>query len=472
MKKKSVSNNASNDKKKSAIGLQRELGEELTVTIKKIGINGEGIAYDQQQVIFVEGAIPEEEATIKITKIEKNHAYAQVVSIDKPSSHRIQPPCTIYSECGACHLQHLQYEQQLMYKREIVKDAFKKYATVKELEIRKTLAQQEPWHYRNKAQLRVVFLGEKTQLGLYERESHHLVEMNNCLVQDKLINHVMSTVREGLDRFRIPIFSERKGKGDVKAIVIRVSQAKREVQLTIVSKHEHIKAIERLLEYIKEHLPMVSGIFQSIHTQNTPSVFGEKMKLLWGNEIIEEHLGGLRFHLSPRSFFQLNLAATEILYNCVRAAAKLKGRERVIDAYCGVGAIGLMLAPYAKEVRGMDIIPEAIADATYNARLNGIENAFFQCGRAEMVVPQWMEDGFVADCLVVDPPRTGCDPALLQTILRVKPKRVVYVSCNPSTLAKDCAQLISGGYRVKWVQPIDMFPQTSHVECVALIELT
>jgi 23S rRNA (uracil-5-)-methyltransferase RumA len=241
-------------------------------------------------------------------------------------------------------------------------------------------------------------------------------------------------------------------------------------QLTLVTATQHIPRLKELILELRYRLPDVASIMQNINPGRSPLIYGEETRLLWGDETIEEKLGSVRFSLSPRAFFQLNPEQTVKLYNLVREAAALTGRERVVDAYCGVGTIGLWLAPDAAEVRGMDVIPEAIGDAKRNAAKNGIDNVSYESGTAEELFPRWLAQGFQPDVIVVDPPRTGCGKDLLQAVAKAKPKRLLYVSCNPSTLAKDCDYLLKQGFNVEWIRPLDMFPQTSHVECIVLIK--
>jgi 23S rRNA (uracil1939-C5)-methyltransferase len=264
----------------------------------------------------------------------------------------------------------------------------------------------------------------------------------------------------------VPAGERSPGEGGLRTVVLRVAPDTGELQLTLVAARERFAPLEPLVAAIREAAPEIASISLNVNYSKSPLVFGEHTVLLWGKPALDVKLGALQFALSPRAFFQLNPSQTVKLYDAVREAAALTGRETVVDAYCGTGTIGLWLAPHAREVRGIEVIREAVDDAERNAKQNGIANARFYTGKAEELLPRWVKTGFRPDVIVADPPRTGCDPKLLRTIIETKPERFVYVSCNPSTLAKDCRVLLDNGFRIEYVQPVDMFPQTSHVECV------
>ena len=350
--------------------------------------------------------------------------------------------------------------------------AFEKYTsyTAQTLPILDTIGMEDPWGYRNKGQLQVGQVGDRVIAGLYELGSHKLIDLSECAVQHPKTNEVIQKVKEILQEFKVPVYNERKRTGIIRTIVTRVGFETGELQLVLVTNTAEIPRLRELLLEIRYRLPEIKSIVQNINSAKTSTIFGTETKLLWGEERIAEQLGDLSFSLSPRAFFQLNPTQTVKLYNKVKEYARLTGEEIVVDAYCGVGTIGLWLAKEAKEIRGMDVIPEAIIDARENARKSGVTNAIYEVGKAEAWLPRWVNEGFAPDVVIVDPPRTGCDDKLLQTIIQVKPNRLVYVSCNPSTLAKDCAQLLKAGFKLEELQPVDMFPHTSHVECVIGIQ--
>jgi len=438
-------------------------GDRIVVTIKRIGINGEGVGYYRRKAVFIPGAIAGEVVKARVTKVEPSYLQAELTEVEKRSPLRQTPPCPVYEECGGCQLQHIRYEGQLEAKEELVREAFRRYCGRDAIPLRPILGMDEPWGYRNKAQLQAGLQRGKPVTGLYRAGSRELVDITGCPVQHPVINETVREVRDILHELNIPIAS---GEGAVRTIVARTATASDEVQVTLITTSDRLPRKEQLVAAVRERLPRVITLAQNVNPGSSPLVFGEKTTVLWGRPQLRETLGALRFGLSPRAFFQLNPAQTVKLYDAVAEAAALSGREIVVDAYCGTGTIGLWLAPRAREVRGIELVPEAVDDARRNARENGIANARFYLGRAEKLLPQWVRAGIRPDVVVADPPRTGCGDELLRAILHARPRRFVYVSCNPATLAKDCRVLLDGGYRLEWLQPVDMFPQTTHVECV------
>lgn len=451
---------------------QLEVNQTFPLTIKRLGINGEGVGYFKKKVVFVPGVLPGEEIVATATKVQPKFSEAKIKTIRKSSPHRIAPPCPIYAECGGCQLQHLSYDQQLVEKRDIVIQAMERYTknAVSSLHIKETIGMEDPWNYRNKNQYQVGLKDGKLIAGLYSVNSHSLIDIPNCLVQHTATNKVTRTVKKILKNLNISIYNERNKKGVIRTIITRVGFETGEVQVVLVTGTEDIPQKDKLIKQIRDQLPEVKSVVQNINNQNTSLIFGNRTVHLAGEKVINETLGDLSYELSARTFFQLNPIQTVKLYDEVKKAAALTGKEKVVDAYCGVGTIGLWLSEGAKEVRGMDVIKESIEDAKKNAKRHNRTNVHYEVGKAENILPRWTKEGWKPDVLVVDPPRTGCDQNLLNTILKVKPKTIVYVSCNPSTLAKDLHEL-GKFYKVEYMQPVDMFPQTSHVECVVRIYL-
>ncbi len=445
------------------------VGDKIIVTIKRIGINGEGVGYYKRKAVFIQGALVDEVVKAKISRVEPGYLNAEIIEVEKSSPHRQKPPCPVYEACGGCQLQHMSYNAQLAAKEEIVRESFRRYAGLEQLPMRPIIGMNQPWHYRNKAQLQTGRSNGEIIAGLYAAGSHQLVDITGCAVQHPAVNDTIEQVKRLMSELDIPIYNERTREGAVRTIVARVARATDEIQLTIITATDKLPDARRFVNAIRQSLPNVKSIAHNVNRGKTPLIFGERTTMLWGAERLEERLGEVEFSLSPRAFFQLNPEQTIKLYNSVQEAAALEGSELVVDAYCGTGTIGLWLAPYAGEVRGIEVIPEAVRDARDNARTSGIENALFYEGRAEQLLPEWVVQGFRPDVIVVDPPRTGCEPSLLKAVAEARPKRFVYVSCNPSTLAKDCKTLLASGYQLEWVQPVDMFPQTSHVECCVLL---
>ena len=455
---------------KTEASIKIEPKQTFPLTIKRLGINGEGVGYFKKQVVFVPGALPGEEVVVEATKIHPKYAEARIKKIRIRSPHRVRPLCPIYEQCGGCQLQHLAYSQQLKEKRDIVIQALERHTklTLEKLDIRETIGMENPWGYRNKSSFQVGEKDGKLLTGLYGLNSHQLINIDQCAVQHPQTTEATAVVKRILQDLHIPIYNEKTRKGIIRTIVTRVGVQTGELQVVLITSQKELPKKELIIAEIQKRLPQVKSIVQNINGEKTSLIFGEETVNLAGEDFIQETLGDLQFELSARTFFQLNPAQTLKLYNEVKKAADLTGTEKVLDAYCGVGTIGLWLADQAAEVRGMDVIPESIEDAKKNAKRHGFTNTKYVPGKAEEVLPKWVKKGWKPDVVVVDPPRAGLDSQLLQTILQVKPKKLIYVSCNPSTLAKDI-QVLSKNYDVKYIQPVDMFPHTSHVECVALI---
>lgn len=449
-----------------------EVGQKFPLTIKRLGINGEGVGFYKRNVVFVKGAIPGEEITAQVTKTQRNFAEAEILTIRKASKYRQEAPCPVYNECGGCQLQHMTYDKQLMEKRDIVIQAFERYAKplVSTIEVRKTLGMDNPWHYRNKSQFQVRKEGKRVYAGLFAEGSNKLLNINDCLVQHPITSKITVATRKILQKLNITIYDGRTLDGLVRTIVVRTGIHTGETQVVLVTTRKEIPHLAELISRIKKIDSSIVSIAQNINREKTSLIFGDETIVLDGKETIHEELGELAFDLSARAFFQLNPTQTVHLYDEIKKAAALTGKETVVDAYCGVGTIGLWLADKAKEVRGMDVIPESIQDARKNARNHGYKHTKYAVGTAESVLAKWRKEGFTPDVITVDPPRTGLAPEFIRTVLKLKPKRFIYTSCNPSTLAKDLNEL-SKIYDVEYIQPVDMFAQTAQVECVAKLVL-
>jgi 23S rRNA (uracil1939-C5)-methyltransferase len=449
-----------------------ELKQQFPLTIKKIGINGEGVGFFKRKIVFVPGALTGEEVVVEVTKVHPKFTEARIKKIRKKSPQRTKAPCPVYEQCGGCQLQHLSYEGQLDAKRDILLQSLERHTKLRleDLDIRPTIGMDNPWHYRNKSQFQVGIHNGKAIAGLYSMNSNKLIDIDECIVQHPLTNKVTTEIKRIINDFNIPVFDDKNKKPILKTIVTRVGFETGEVQVVLVTSEKKIPRKELLINEIQKRLPEVVSIAQNINPKKTALVFGDETIHLSGKESIEERLEEFTYELSARAFFQLNPIQTSKLYNETKKAAALTGEEKVVDAYCGVGTIGLWLAKGAKEIRGMDVIKEGIDDAKKNAKKFGVSHAEYFVGGAETLMPKWKNEGWRPDVVVVDPPRTGCDNRLLDTLKEVKPKTFVYVSCNPSTLAKDIDYL-KKQYRVEYLQPVDMFPQTAHVEVVAKLVL-
>ncbi|GAK12679.1 23S rRNA (uracil(1939)-C(5))-methyltransferase RlmD [Geomicrobium sp. JCM 19039] len=445
--------------------------ESLTVTFEDLTHEGAGVAKIDGYPLFVPNALPGEEAEIKVVKAGKGFGFGKLMNRLTTSEHRIEPPCPIYDRCGGCQLQHLSEAAQNDLKRQQIVNALHKYMGNSTIPVHPTLAMDEPWSYRNKAQVPVAANRDGELIaGFYAKRSHQIVDMDHCLIQGAPNDEAIQVVKSLLKKYTIQPYDEKTRRGVIRHIVARHSHTSGEVMVVLVTNGKKLPNKEALIDDIKNEVNNVRSIVQNINTKDTNVIFGDQSEVLWGSRTIEDKIGDVRFLISPRSFFQVNPTQTEVLYNKVMEYAALTGKETVIDAYCGIGSISLFLAQQARHVYGVEIVGDAIRDAKNNAELNGMTNVDFAVGKAEEIVPWWRAaHGIEADVMVVDPPRKGCDPALLDTMIKMKPERIVYVSCNPATLARDLKILEEGGYEAKEITPVDMFPQTTHVESVVSI---
>ncbi|MBM5612250.1 23S rRNA (uracil(1939)-C(5))-methyltransferase RlmD [Listeria seeligeri] len=443
--------------------------QSVEITIEDLTHDGNGVGKIDGYPLFIPNTLPGEKVTAKIIKLSKNYGFARMENLEVVSAERVEPPCAVYSKCGGCSLQHLSYVGQLAFKRNQVEETMKRIGKLN-VEVKETLGMENPWRYRNKSQVPVGFVNGKLTAGFYQKRSHEIIDMSTCLIQSEQGDFAVQKTREVLAKYGTEPYDEKTGKGDIRHIMTRFAHTTGQLMLVLVTTKDRLPFKEEIIRDLTEQLALTS-IVQNINPQKTNVIFGDRTKTLWGKDIIEDTIHGIRFAISARSFYQVNPLQTEVLYQQAIEAAELTGEETVIDAYCGIGSISLCLAKKAKHVYGVEIVDQAIQDARANAELNNLSNTTFETGKAEEVIPTWYKAGIVADVLVVDPPRKGCDEKLLQTILAMKPKKVVYVSCNPGTLARDMKILSDGGYEANLVQPVDMFPMTTHIEAVTVLNL-
>lgn len=445
--------------------------ERLNVLVEDLTHDGSGVAKVEGYPLFIPGALPGEEVDIQVGKTLKNYGFARLLNVTKASPDRVAPPCHVFPECGGCQLQHLSYEGQLVQKRKTVRDVMDRIAKLPHVPVHPVKGMDNPWRYRNKSQIPFSEQDGKVVSGFYRSRTHHIVDTDVCIIQSEEADELMSTLKHEMHALGIDAYDEKAHRGMLRHLIVRKGRATGEIMVVLVTRKKKFPQKEAVVELIKRVVPDVTSIMQNVNDQKTNVIFGDETILLYGKSFIIDSIGPIDFEISARSFYQVNPEQTEVLYGQALEYAQLTGGESVIDAYCGIGTISLFLAQKAKEVYGVEIVPQAIEDAKRNADLNGIDNAYFEAGPAEVVIPKWYADGKRFDVLVVDPPRKGCDEELLKTILEYNPKRVVYVSCNPGTLARDLRILEDGGYRTQEVQPVDMFPHSSHVECCALLTL-
>ena len=441
----------------------------ITAEITDLTHEGAGVAKIEGYTLFVPDSLPGEKAKIRVVHTKKDYGYGRVEELLEKSPDRVDPPCDIYGRCGGCQLQHLSYEGQLKYKQKQVKDALERIGGLSGVKVLPTLGMEYPWIYRNKAQVPVAARDGELIAGFYQKRSHQIIDMDHCLITDETVDEIIQEVKKIAKETGIPPYDETTHQGVLRHIVVRIGRETGEVMVVLVTKTDDLPHRKTFIRGLTEKYPQIKAIAHNINSKRTNVIFGETTKTIWGRDVIYDRIGSVKFAISARSFYQVNPQQTRVLYEKALEYAELTGQETVIDAYCGIGTISLFLAQKAGKVYGVEVVPEAIEDAKANAELNGLDNAFFEAGKAEDVIPAWHEKGIKADVIVVDPPRKGCDEALLKTIIAMKPKRVVYVSCNPSTLARDLRILEDGGFQTIEVQPVDMFPQTTHVETVVLM---
>ncbi|WP_228635988.1 23S rRNA (uracil(1939)-C(5))-methyltransferase RlmD [Clostridium perfringens] len=435
------------------------------------GYEGEGIAkIDNKYPIFIEGALKGEKVKVRIVKVNKNFAYGKLMEVLEASEERVNPPCAIYKRCGGCKLQHASYKAQLDFKWDRVKDCVSKIGKLDPSIVKYPLGMENPWRYRNKVQLPIGLINGEVKIGFFAPRSHDIIDMESCLIQDEIGDKVVKLTREWIEKFNIRPYNvdgEYDEKGIVRHIMIRRGFTTNEVMVVLVTNGEKLPHKEEFVDLMVKNIPGIKSIIQNINSKKTNVILGLESKTLWGEDTISDYIGDFRFNISPLSFFQVNPIQTEVLYGKALEYANLTGNEEVFDAYCGTGTITLFLSQRAKKVYGVEIIPQAIDNAWINAKENKVENVEFFVGESEVVIPDLINKGVKADVVVVDPPRKGCDKKLLDSITNIDAKKIVYVSCDPSTLGRDLKVLEENGYKTLEVQPVDMFPNTSHVENVA-----
>ena len=436
--------------------------QELTLLITSLSSEGQGVGRSEGVAFFVPFALPGETVRAHIIKVEKRYCIAKIVEILEPSPDRVEPKCEAFAKCGGCAMMHLSYPEQLRAKTQIVRDCLERLGGVNDVCVSETLGMDDPWRYRNKGSFPFGFVDGAVAFGFYAERSHRLIPLFDCPIEDARVTAIARTVAEWANRNHIRVYDETTGKGCLRACVVRVTSTG-ERMAVVVTKGD-LPAKESLVRLLN-----VESLYHSRNDRQTNVIFGDRFSLLNGKPQIVEEQNGIRFLVSPQSFLQVNPMQTRVLYETAIRFLDPKPDETIADVYCGIGTISLAIAKHAGKVIGIECVPEAIEDAKKNAALNGVGNAEFLCGLAEDVLPSLVKNGMRPDAIVIDPPRKGCEEPVLSAIAESGVRRLVYVSCNPATLARDVKILSSFGFSVQSVQPVDMFPHTQHVECVTLI---
>lgn len=442
----------------------------VTLEIVDCGTDGEGIGKADGFTVFVKDAVIGDTVTAKIMKAKKNYGYGRLMEILKPSPYRVKPVCPSARQCGGCQLQAVSYEEQKVFKEKKLRGHLERIGGFTDLPMEPLIGMDEPYHYRNKAQFPVGRNKEgRIITGFYAGRTHAIIENRDCALGIPQNKDVLDRVIAHMEKYNIAPYDEATGRGLVRHIFVRYGFFTGELMVCLIINGQDIPHQKELIEKLCEISGMTS-ISLNINKKRSNVILGDKVKTIWGQEYITDKIGDIFYEISPLSFFQVNPKQTWKLYSKALEYADLHGEETVWDLYCGIGTISLFLAQKAKFVRGVEIVPAAIEDAKRNAQINNIENVEFSVGKAEEVLPrEYEKNGVYADVIVVDPPRKGCDEMLLKTILKMQPKRVVYVSCDSATLARDLRFLCDNGYELKKVCGVDQFPQTVHVETVVLL---
>ena len=431
------------------------------------GIEGEGIAKIENFTIFIPGAIKGEKVKILIVKVLSSYAYGKIVGIIEKSNKRVELDCATYKRCGGCNLRHIDYEETLNIKRNIVQNLVDKTLKNK-LEVDTVLGMGNPYHYRNKAQYPVgIGKDGKPAIGVFANRTHEIIPMDKCFIQDERVEEVAKFIFKFAIENNISIYNEETQKGSLRHIVIKIGKQTEEIMAILVINGETLKSEEKLVTELLNKFPNIKTIVKNINTKNTNVILGNKNINLYGEGYITDILGDYTFKISPLSFYQVNPVQAEALYNIGVEEAGITKKDTVFDLYCGIGTITIFMSKYAKKVYGIEIIEEAIEMAKENARMNGIENTEFIAGDVEVVLDDLInKKNIVPDIVMIDPPRKGLDKVSIENILKIKPKKLVYISCNPATLVRDLAAL-EELYEIKKIKPVDMFPFTSHVEVIS-----
>ncbi|MDO4634424.1 MAG: 23S rRNA (uracil(1939)-C(5))-methyltransferase RlmD [Streptococcus sp.] len=442
----------------------------IEVTIDDLSHDGLGIAKVNGFVFFIENALVNERLLMRVLKVKKNVGYGKVETFIEYSPSRNQKLSKDYIRSGIADLGHLNYEDQLKFKQKIVRDSLYKIAHVNDIDVPLTLGMEVPNSYRNKAQIPVRRVDGKLETGFFRKNSHDLLPITDYYIQDKEIDRLINVTRDILRRFDIKPYDELADSGLIRHLVVRKGYYSGELMLIFVTTRPKFFRIDQIIARLTEEFPNLVSILQNINDKKTNVIMGNETRLLYGNETINDKMLGNQYEISAQSFYQVNTVMAEKLYQTAIDFSELESTDTVIDAYCGIGTIGLSFAQHVKKVYGVEIVDAAIRDAVENAKRNSITNVEYECSSAEVAMKKWHKEGIMPDVLIVDPPRKGLTDSFIKASVEMNPKKITYISCNPATMARDIAIYKEFGYRLTKVQPVDLFPQTHHVECVVLLQ--
>ncbi len=442
-------------------------GDITEVKIDDLAYGGDAVGHlDDGLTVFVPGCIPDERVRIRIVSSKKSYARGELLKVLNPSPARKDSDCRVHSECGGCQFQHIKYQKQLDFKKGTVVASLERIGGLTGIEVNDVIPAEYPWQYRNKAQFPLARDEDgKIVTGFYRQRSHEIISNDNCLIQHPLINRVKDTALRILNEYEFSVYNERTDRGLLRHLLIRVGTCTNQALLTIVTSQKSMPGKEKIAARIIQEVPELVGVQQNINPEKTNVIMGTKTILLAGQNSYIDYIGPIKYRISPVSFFQINTLQAGKLYQKIADYAELTGIERVVDCYCGIGSISLFLAREAAEIIGIEEVNSAVKDARENANLNGINNCRFLQGGVEKILPDLKTEGYTPDIIIFDPPRKGLDKKVIETALSVRPEKIIYVSCNPTTLARDLKEL-TAEYEVKKVTPVDMFPQTYHIETV------
>lgn len=454
---------------RTASSLKR--GMTLELLIERLDPEGMGVAHFEGKTILVAGALPQDRCLVRISHLGKAAVHGNLIKLTVPSALRTkQPICGDAEQCLGCPLIGMRYAEQVKWKHDYVRAELSAYPTLKKVKVLEPLSPNQRMHYRTTAKLAVAGTHREPYIGIYRRASHDVVDLEDCPLHHALVNRVIKAVREGISKLKVPIWQEKSKTGILRYLVVRVSVSTGEAMVTFVTARRAFNEIHHLARYVQERVSQVSVVCQNENSSEGNVIFGPYDHFLTKQQTVKDRIGEVEVLISPRSFLQVHNEAAALLYNAVLERAGLTGKQTVLDLYCGIGGIALTLAPHAKQVLGIEMNPEAVADARRNAKLNQRRNCRFEAGDVRELLAELVEDGERIDLAVLNPPRKGCEREVLQQVAELGPQRIVYVSCSPRTLARDLALLVEMGYGCRELQPVDMFPQTPHVENVALLE--